>query len=121
MGKKHEAFEKAASAQEERFAALERLTTFELKDMKRRQDEDLMRQQDLIDKQKEQTRRSKDPPASRSEAGSVKGETGSQGQGEVRKIRPSFQPPVSGGRPPSEVRSSPGSPPSSHTGSQTPR
>ena len=72
--KKHEAFEKAASAQEERFAALERLTTvsdenicfdgiifiilfqFELKDMKRRQDEDMMRQQDLIDKQKEQER-----------------------------------------------------------------
>ena len=71
--KKHEAFEKAASAQEERFAALERLTTvsdemfvfdvifiilfqFELKDMKRRQDEDMMRQQDLIDKQKEQAR-----------------------------------------------------------------
>ena len=72
--KKHEAFEKAASAQEERFAALERLTTvsdenacfngiiyiilfqFELKDMKRRQDEDMLRQQDLIDKQKEQAR-----------------------------------------------------------------
>merc|ERR1712045_1082864 len=67
--KKHEAFEKAAAAQEERFAALERLTTFELKDMKRRQD------QDLIDKQKEQTRRSKDHPDSRSEAGSVKGES----------------------------------------------
>ena len=29
---------------------------FELKDMKRRQDEDMMRQQDLIDKQKEQAR-----------------------------------------------------------------
>merc|ERR1719278_1666092 len=90
--KKHEAFEKAAAAQEERFAALERLTTFELKDMKRRQDEEQMRQQDIIEKQKEQTRRSKDHPDSRSEAGSVKGETGSQGQGEVRKIRPSFQP-----------------------------
>jgi len=51
--KKHEAFEKAAAAQEERFAALERLTTFELKDMKRRQDEDMMRQ-DIIEKQKEQ-------------------------------------------------------------------
>merc|ERR1712241_178599 len=38
--KKHEAFEKAAAAQEERFAALERLTTFELKDMKRRQEEE---------------------------------------------------------------------------------
>merc|ERR1719500_1934411 len=72
--KKHEAFEKAASAQEERFAALERLTTFELKDMKRRQDEDMMRQQDLIDKQKEQARR-KDQPDSRSETGSIRGET----------------------------------------------
>merc|ERR1719458_664103 len=50
--KKHEAFEKAAAAQEERFAALERLTTFELKDMKRRQDEENMRQQDIIEKQK---------------------------------------------------------------------
>merc|ERR1712027_243709 len=50
--KKHEAFEKAAAAQEERFAALERLTTFELKDMKRRQDEEQMRQQDIIEKQK---------------------------------------------------------------------
>merc|ERR1712106_725691 len=50
--KKHEAFEKAAAAQEERFAALERLTTFELKDMKRRQDEEQMRQQDMIEKQK---------------------------------------------------------------------
>ena len=29
---------------------------FELKDMKRRQDEDMLRQQDLIDKQKEQAR-----------------------------------------------------------------
>ena len=32
------------------------LFQFELKDMKRRQDEDMMRQQDLIDKQKEQAR-----------------------------------------------------------------
>ena len=31
--KKHEAFEKAASAQEERFAALERLTTVNKKDL----------------------------------------------------------------------------------------
>merc|ERR1719266_621846 len=70
--KKHEAFEKAAAAQEERFAALERLTTFELKDMKRRQDEDMMRQQDLIEKQKEQARRGKDQPDTRSESGSMK-------------------------------------------------
>ena len=32
------------------------LVKFELKDMKRRQDEDMMRQQDLIEKQKEQAR-----------------------------------------------------------------
>merc|ERR1712073_198175 len=37
--KRHEAFEKAAAAQEERFAALERLTTFELKELRRKQDE----------------------------------------------------------------------------------
>jgi len=38
--KKHEAFEKAAATQEERFAALERLTTFELKELNRRQEEE---------------------------------------------------------------------------------
>merc|ERR1712226_513477 len=73
--KKHEAFEKAAAAQEERFAALERLTTFELKDMKRRQDEDIMRM-DIIEKQKEQEKaKSRDVPDTRSESGSLKGET----------------------------------------------
>merc|ERR1719430_1289720 len=73
--KRHEAFEKAAAAQEERFAALERLTTFELKDMKRRQDEEMMRQ-DIIEKQKEQEKaRSRDVPDTRSESGSLKGET----------------------------------------------
>merc|ERR1740122_261168 len=44
--KKHEAFEKAAAAQEERFAALERLTTFELKELKRRQDEEMRREEE---------------------------------------------------------------------------
>jgi DNA repair photolyase len=34
--KKHEAFEKSASAQEERFMALEKLTNFELKEMQRK-------------------------------------------------------------------------------------
>merc|ERR1712051_737417 len=73
--KKHEAFEKAAAAQEERFAALERLTTFELKDMKRRQDEDIMRM-DIIEKQKEQEKsKTRDVPDTRSESGSMKGET----------------------------------------------
>merc|ERR1712213_22125 len=55
--KKHEAFEKAAAAQEERFAALERLTTFELKELRRRQDEELERQ-----RQEEIARHSADRP-----------------------------------------------------------
>ncbi|KAJ8687026.1 hypothetical protein QAD02_022820, partial [Eretmocerus hayati] len=37
--KKHEAFEKSAAAQEERFSALQRLTTFELRELKRREQE----------------------------------------------------------------------------------
>merc|ERR1719373_753224 len=86
--KKHEAFEKAAAAQEERFAALERLTTFELKDMKRRQDEDLMRQQDIIEKQKEQTRRrSQDQPDTRSERGSLRGSKHPDGELEGMLVR----------------------------------
>jgi spectrin beta len=35
--KKHEAFEKSAAAQDERFLALEKLTNFELKEMQRRE------------------------------------------------------------------------------------
>merc|ERR1712223_1394056 len=77
--KKHEAFEKAAAAQEERFAALERLTTFELKDMKRRQDEDIMRM-DIIEKQKEQEKKSRDVPDTRSESGSMKGKKHPDGE-----------------------------------------
>lgn len=48
--KKHEAFDKACSAQEERFAALERLTTYELKELKRKQEEEekeRLRQEEL--------------------------------------------------------------------------
>merc|ERR1719322_400249 len=49
--KRHEAFEKAAAAQEERFVALERLTTFELKELKRRKEEDETRKrQEEIEK-----------------------------------------------------------------------
>merc|ERR1712079_642631 len=69
--KKHEAFEKAAAAQEERFAALERLTTFELKDMKRRQDEaeeERRRQVEEIARQSEKP----DGADRRSETGSIK-------------------------------------------------
>merc|ERR1712241_830041 len=117
--KKHEAFEKAAAAQEERFAALERLTTFELKDMKRRQDEDIMRM-DIIEKQKEQEKaKSRDVPDTRSESGSLKGETLLTDQ---RRPRPSAQPVAAAVRPPSEAsRSSPGSPPGSQAQPQTPR
>merc|ERR1719500_2675266 len=77
--KKHEAFEKAAAAQEERFAALERLTTFELKDMKRRQDEENMRQQDIIEKQKAEQdrghRSGHDQPDTKSDTSSIKEST----------------------------------------------
>merc|ERR1712226_1430887 len=69
--KKHEAFETAAAAQEERFAALERLTTFELKDMKRRQEEE----QDERRRQVEEIARQTEKPDGadrRSETGSIK-------------------------------------------------
>jgi len=42
--KKHEAFEKSAATQEERFAALERLTTFELKEREKFKQEEYRRQ-----------------------------------------------------------------------------
>merc|ERR1712223_1854560 len=69
--KKHEAFEKAAAAQEERFAALERLTTFELKELKRKQDEaeeERRRQVEEIARQSEKP----DGADRRSETGSIK-------------------------------------------------
>merc|ERR1719153_1331668 len=120
--KKHEAFEKAAAAQEERFAALERLTTFELKDMKRRQDEEQMRQQDIIEKQKAEQDRGRgghDQPDTKSDTSSIKDSTVLP---EQRKVKASFQPPVSTGRPSSEVRTSPGSPPGGATPQpQTPK
>merc|ERR1711874_546913 len=116
--KKHEAFEKAAAAQEERFAALERLTTFELKDMKRRQDEENMGQQDIIEKQKaEQHRSGHDQPDTKSDTSSIKDSTVLP---EQRKVKPSFQPVVSG-RPVSEVKTSPGSPPGAQAEPSTPK
>jgi spectrin beta len=69
--KKHEAFEKAAAAQEERFAALERLTTFELKDMKRRQEEEQRAHADTIERQKAE-RYSRDQPDTRSDTSSIR-------------------------------------------------
>ena len=90
--KKHEAFEKAASAQEERFAALERLTTvryifprfpinifliislrlqFELKELKRRQEDDERRRHEEIVRTSGPREDRPDAP-SRSETGSMK-------------------------------------------------
>jgi len=118
--KKHEAFEKAAAAQEERFAALERLTTFELKDMKRRQDEEQMRQQDIIEKQKaeqDRGRQGHDQTDTKSDTSSIKESTVVP---EHRKVKPSFKPPVSG-RPVSEVKTSPSTPPGATPEPQTPK
>ncbi|XP_064621468.1 spectrin beta chain-like isoform X3 [Lineus longissimus] len=47
--KKHEAFEKSAATQEERFASLERLTTFELRERKKRQDAEFRSQHPELD------------------------------------------------------------------------
>merc|ERR1712158_145782 len=69
--KKHEAFEKAAAAQEERFAALERLTTLELVELRRKQDEaeeERRRQVEEIARQSEKP----DGADRRSETGSIK-------------------------------------------------
>merc|ERR1711899_165146 len=67
--KKHEAFEKAAAAQEERFAALERLTTFELKELKRKQDEDELRRREEASRYSAGTDKT---DGEKSEAGSIK-------------------------------------------------
>merc|ERR1711935_751824 len=104
--KKHEAFEKAAAAQEERFAALERLTTFELKDMKRRQDEEQQRQQDGIEKQKaaeqeRMQRQSRDQTDTKSETGSLR---------ESKAKQSSLPPTPLSTRPPLSIPSSPSSP-----------
>merc|ERR1719170_101523 len=67
--KKHEAFEKAAAAQEERFAALERLTTFELKELKRKQDEDELRRREEASRYSVGTDKT---DGEKSEAGSIR-------------------------------------------------
>ncbi|XP_071744788.1 spectrin beta chain isoform X3 [Lepeophtheirus salmonis] len=69
--KKHEAFEKAAAAQEDRFVALERLTTFELQELKKQQEEEEKRRA-------HESSKPSTPPREKSEAGDVtKSETGS--------------------------------------------
>merc|ERR1739846_241496 len=71
--KKHEAFEKAAAAQEERFAALERLTTFELKELRRRQDEEEdRRRQEEIEKSTPVRHHTDRPEGERADSGSIK-------------------------------------------------
>ncbi|XP_067680907.1 spectrin beta chain-like isoform X4 [Haliotis asinina] len=56
--KKHEAFEKSAATQEERFAALEKLTTFEMKERKRRQEEEYGKEHpEEVSRAKEERRR----------------------------------------------------------------
>merc|ERR1712001_519688 len=71
--KRHEAFEKAAAAQEERFVALERLTTFELKELKRRKEEDETRKrQEEIEKATPVRHHTEKPEGERAESGSIK-------------------------------------------------
>merc|ERR1739838_768880 len=83
--KKHEAFEKAAAAQEERFAALERLTTFELKELKRKQDEEELRRREEASRHSVGTDKT---DAERSETQSIKsGVSGRRGSTSSEKKR----------------------------------
>merc|ERR1712018_1132528 len=103
--KKHEAFEEAAAAQEERFAALERLTTFELKELRRKQDEaeeERRRQVEEIARQSEKP----DGTDRRSETGSIK--SGRQQEPLVRRSSQPKKSPVAAEASPEAV----GSPPS---------
>merc|ERR1719411_1443410 len=79
--KKHEAFEKAAATQEERFAALERLTTFELKELRRKQDEDEQRRREEISRHSAGADKT---DGEKSEAGSIR----SGGRAEVAASQP---------------------------------
>jgi len=78
--KKHEAFEKAAAAQEERFAALERLTTFELKDMKRRQEEEERKRMEQIEAAKPKSHDVADTSKDTTDTQSLKEQSGLHGQ-----------------------------------------
>merc|ERR1712038_1404224 len=102
--KKHEAFEKAAAAQEERFAALERLTTFELKELRRKQDEaeeERRRQVEEIARQSEKP----DGADRRSETGSIK--SGRQQEPLVRRSSQPKKSPVAAEASPEAVGSTP--------------
>ncbi|KAL1138874.1 hypothetical protein AAG570_008936 [Ranatra chinensis] len=76
--KKHESFEKSAAAQEERFGALERPTTYELNELKRRQkEEERRRQEELAAKQTPPPSSPQQPPQGSlgKEPGGVQGST----------------------------------------------
>ncbi|XP_039294197.1 spectrin beta chain isoform X2 [Nilaparvata lugens] len=91
--KKHEAFEKSATAQEERFCALERLTTFELKDLKRRkEEEERKRQEELAAKQAS-------PPTSPHDGGGDRpdGDTSAEGEAALSEKEDSRKVASSGG------------------------
>ncbi|XP_026477327.1 spectrin beta chain isoform X2 [Ctenocephalides felis] len=100
--KKHEAFEKSAAAQEERFGALERLTTFELKELKRRQElaeeEERKRQQAAQEALRAQQReREKESAALKEKEGD--GTDGAKSSSEAgkrkrHKVHPPFPHPV---------------------------
>lgn len=69
--KKHEAFEKSATGQEDRFTALQRLTTFELKELRRRQEEEEERkraEQRAIEEAEERERKAREPEEPRATA-----------------------------------------------------
>merc|ERR1712012_1376832 len=84
--KRHEAFEKAAATQEERFAALERLTTFELKELRRRQEEEQRAHADTIERQKAE-RYSRDQPDTRSDTSSIRETKSGDGELEGMLVR----------------------------------
>merc|ERR1719328_24639 len=90
--KRHEAFEKAAAAQEERFIALERLTTFELKELKRRKEEDESRKrQEEIEKATPVRHHTERSEGERAESTSIKSGT-SKETGSMKRT-PSGGPP----------------------------
>merc|ERR1719422_2139607 len=90
--KRHEAFEKAAAAQEERFVALERLTTFELKELKRRKEEDETRKrQEEIEKATPVRHPTERSEGERAESTSIK--SGKRTEGDEMERKPSGGPP----------------------------
>ncbi|XP_046664582.1 LOW QUALITY PROTEIN: spectrin beta chain-like [Homalodisca vitripennis] len=119
--KKHEAFEKSASAQEERFMALERLTTFELKELKRRQDEEeRKRQEELAAKTPPPTSPPEQPSDRPDGEGVAEAEVQQNGEKEAesRKVMHG-ESPAAAGPPPSPAPSPQPSPGPRPTTSQT--